>query len=204
MDENRKHSVRIPDKDTYRSTLAHLVDENEFKTLLALRMGCEMGMSRLEIVNARCSDLDRYHQRGLWVEIAKQVRRGYKYVGKKKRVPVFEMRQRELPVNPSLYAIVKSFMRPGQMYLLYREKGDINKPFTPEYLNKMYKGNKVAWATHGSRHFFANCVKDWMREARQVDEGLLSDFLGHKKTQTQQYGSISWDYKRDVIDKVFQ
>lgn len=195
--------IKIPDKETYRTTLTKLVDKNEFKTLIALRMGCEMGMSRLEIVNSRISDLDRYHQRGLWVEIAKKVRRGYKYDGKKKRIPVFEMRQREIPVNPSLYAIIKSFIRENQMYILFREKGNVNNAFSPYYLNKLYKGNNVQWATHGSRHYFANCVKDWMRDARRVDEGLLAELMGHKKTQTQQYGSISWDYKRDVIDKVF-
>ena len=196
--------MRIPDKDAYRSALARLINEKQFKTLLALRMGCEMGMSRLEIVNARISDLDRYHQRGLWIEIAKKVRRGYKYIGKKKRTPIFEMRQREIPVNPNLYAIMQSFIRKDQMYVLYREKGDVNKPFSPAYLNKLYTENNIEWATHGSRHFFANAVKDWMREARQVDEGLLSDFLGHKKSQTQQYGNVSWDYKRDVLDKVFE
>jgi integrase len=199
-----KHPVRIPDKDGYRFTLARLIDEKEFKTLLALRMGCEMGLSRLEIVNERISDLDRFHQRGLWVEIAKKVRRGYKYIGKKKRIPVFEMRQREIPVNSNLYAIMQSFIRKDQVYLLYREKGDVNKPFAPEYLNKLYKDNNVVWATHGSRHFFKNCVMDWMREVRQVDEGLLAELLGHKKSQTQQYGSISWDYKREVLDKVFE
>lgn len=196
--------MRIPDKGSYKSTLTRLIDEKQFKTLLALRMGCEMGMSRLEIVNARISDLDRYHQRGLWIEIAKKVRRGYKYIGKKKRKPIFEMRQREIPVNSNLYALMQSFIRKDQMYVLYREKGDINKPFAPAYLNKLYKKNGVGWATHGSRHFFKNQVMDWMREARQVDEGLLSELLGHKKSQTQQYGSISWDYERDVIDKVFQ
>lgn len=199
-----KHPVIIPDKEGYRTTLARLIDEKEFKTLLALRMGCEMGMSRLEIVNARISNLDRFHQRGLWIEIAKQVRRGYKYVGKKKRIPIFEMRQREIPVNPNLYAIMQSFIRKDQMFILYREKGDVNKHFVPEYLNRMYKNNNVKWATHGSRHFFKNRMMDWMRDARQVDEGLLAELMGHKKSQTQQYGSISWDYKRDVVDKVFQ
>ena len=196
-------TVRIPDKENYKSTLTRLIDKKQFKTLLALRMGCELGLSRLEIVNTRISDLDRYHQRGLWIEIAKKVKRGHKRIGKKK-IPIFEMRQREIPVNPNLYSIMQSFIRKDQMYILYREKGDVNKPFVPAYLNKLYKENDVAWATHGSRHFFANAVKDWMRKARQVDEGLLADLLGHKKTQTQQYGSISWDYKREVIDKVFE
>lgn len=189
-----KRNVMIPDRDEYRTTLTRLIDQKQFKTLLALRMGCELGMTRLEIVSGRISDLDRYHTRGLWVEIAKRVRRGNK----------FEMRQREIPVNPNLYALLQSFLRKDQAYLLYREKGDRNKPFAPAYLNKLYKMNSVSWATHGSRHFFKNSVMDWMRAARQVDEGLLADLLGHKKTMTQSYGSLSWDYKRDVIDQVFR
>lgn len=199
-----KKIVIIPDNDVYRDTLSKLIDAKEFKTLLALRMGCEMGMSRLEIVNARISDLDRFHQRGLWIEVAKQVRRGYKYIGKKKRIPIFEMRKREIPVNSNLYAIMQSFIHKEQIFILFREKGDPNKPFAPGFLNKMYKENNIIWATHGSRHFFANAMMDWMRDVRKVDEGLLAELMGHKKTQTQQYGSLSWDYKLKTIDEVFK
>jgi integrase len=194
----------IPSKEQYKETIKRLIDNNQIKTLIATRMGCEMGLSRLEIANSRISDLDRIHPRGLWIEIAKRVRRGSKRTADGKKKPVFEARSREIPVNSSLYALIKSFLREGQIYILYREKGDVNKPFVPRYINTLYEENNVPWSTHMSRHFFKNMVMDWMRTARQVDEGLLSELLGHKKSQTQDYGSLSWDYKRDVVDKVFE
>jgi integrase len=157
-------------------------------------MGCEMGMTRIEIVNARLSDLDRYHNRGLWVEIAKKVKRGSEY----------KARSREIPMNPSLYGLIKGFASKSPVYILYREKGDIMKPLQTRNLNSLYESALIPWSTHKSRHYFANRVKDHMREKQQVDEGLLADLLGHKKTQTQQYGSLSWDYKLRVIDEVFK
>ena len=42
-----------------------------------------------------------------------------------------------------------------------------------------------------------------MRENRQVDPPLMKELMGHKKTVDEEYGSISWDYKLEVIDKVF-
>lgn len=153
-----------------------------------------MGMSRLEIVNARLSDLDRYHNRGLWVEIAKKVKRGND----------FKARSREIPMNPSLYSLIKGFTSQSPVYVLYREKGDPMKPLTTRNLNSLYEIAEIPWSTHKSRHYFANRLKDYMREKRQVDEGLLADLMGHKKTMTQQYGSLSWDYKIGVIDEVFK
>ena len=41
-----------------------------------------------------------------------------------------------------------------------------------------------------------------MRENQQVDLGLIKELMGHKKTVTEDYGSYSWDYKRNVIDEV--
>lgn len=193
----------IPSNEQYQQIIKQLTDKNLFRTLIAVRMGCEMGMTRLEIVNARLSDLDRYHNRGLWVEIAKKVHRGNKIVDGVKTAQ-FQARSREIPMNSSLYGLVKGFASKSPIYILYREKGDIMKPLTTRNLNSLYEMAKIPWSTHKSRHYFNNRVMDWMRNARQVDEGLLADLMGHKKTQTQQYGSLSWDYKQDVIDKVFQ
>lgn len=184
----------IPSNEQYQQVIKDLTDKNLFRTLIAVRMGCEMGMSRLEIVNARLSDLDRYHNRGLWVEIAKRVYRG----GEQKP------RSREIPMNPSLYGLIKGFTSQSPAYILYREKGDIMKPLQTRNLNSLYESAFIPWSTHKSRHYFSNRIMDWMRNARQVDEGLLADLLGHKKTQTQQYGSLSWDYKLRVIDEVFK
>ena len=118
--------------------------------------------------------------------------------------PSFEMRQREVPVNASLYALLQSYIDKNQVYILKREKGNVNKPFAPRYINTLYELAAITWSNHKSRHFFKNRIKDWMRETRQMDEELIADLLGHKKNQTQKYGSMSWDYKRDTIDKVFQ
>ena len=193
----------IPSNEQYQAVIKDLTDKNLFRTLIAVRLGCEMGMTRLEIVNARLSDLDRYHNRGLWVEIAKKVHRGNKIVDGVKTAQ-FQARSREIPMNTSLYALVKGFASKSPVYLLYREKGDIMKPLQTRNLNSLYTVAEIPWSTHKSRHYFANRMKDYMREKHQVDEGLLADLLGHKKTQTQQYGSLSWDYKQRVIDEVFR
>jgi len=186
----------IPDQEQYQQTLTRLSESDNkkyLKCLVAVRLGCEMGLSRLEIANARVSDIDRFHKRGLWIEIAKKVKRG----------STFEMRKREIPMNPNLYLFIKTYVDSSQHYILKREKGqDWNKPFIPRHINNLYDDCEIPWSTHKSRHYFKNCVADWMRKNKQVDLGLVKELMGHKKTVTEDYGSYSWDYKRDVIDKV--
>jgi len=141
-------------------------------------------------------------KRGLWIEVAKRVRRGKKKVEGKK-VPIFEMRQREIPINSNLYQLLKTYVKSSQKYILHREKGDITKPFIPRYINTLYEANNIPWSTHRSRHFFKAQVWSWMQKNKQVDIGLLKEYLGHKKDTTENYGVYSWDYKREVLDKVF-
>jgi len=43
-----------------------------------------------------------------------------------------------------------------------------------------------------------------MQKNKQVDKGLLQEFLGHQKDTTDDYGEYSWDYKREVLDGVFE
>jgi integrase len=193
----------IPSNEQYQQTIKELTDKNLFRTLIALRMGCEMGMTRLEIVNARLSDLDRYHQRGLWVEIAKKVHRGNKIVDGVKTAQ-FQARSREIPMNHELYALVKGFASKSPYFIVYREKGDIMEPLETRNLNTLYTIANIPWSTHKSRHYFKNRILDWMRTNRQVDFELIADLMGHKKTQTMQYGSLSWDYKLKIIDEVFK
>jgi len=196
--------AKIPDRDEYRQTLTRLIENGNLTTLIAVRMGCEMGVSRLEIVHARVSNIDRFHKRGLWIEKAKRVRRGYKRDKDGVKHPVFEMRQRELPINPNLYQLIMSYIDKNQMYILKRDKGDVNKSFSERYINTLYEQSGISWSSHKSRHFFKDMVWDWMRVNRQIDPGLVKDLLGHKKSQTEDYGSLSWDYKCDVIDQVFK
>ena len=193
----------VPDLETYRNTLTKLVENDEITTLVVVRMGCEMGLSRIEIVNACVSDIDRINKRGLWIEVAKRVRRGRHMVDGKK-VPVFQMRQREVPINGNLYQLLKTYTNNSQKYILQREKGDVMIPFITRYVNTLYDGNGIVWSSHKSRHFFKSQVWSWMQKNRQVDAGLLKEYLGHKKDTTENYGSYSWDYKREVLDKVFE
>jgi hypothetical protein len=43
-----------------------------------------------------------------------------------------------------------------------------------------------------------------MIKNRQPDPGLLKEFMGHEKTTDENYGVNPWDYKLEVLDKVFQ
>lgn len=194
----------IPTREEYRQTVARLIEEKDLDALVAMRLGCELGMSRIEIVNTKISDIDRINKRGLWVEVAKQVRRGFKRGRGGKIKPNFEMRQREIPINTGLYQLLISYMDNSQIYLLKRHKGDKKKAFTPRYINSIYERAEISWSSHRSRHFFKNQLKDWMRKNRQIDDELVKEYLGHKKDTTELYGSLSWDYKCEILDKVFQ
>lgn len=199
---NEKRTL-VPDLEMYHQTLARLTENKQTITLIVVRMGCELGMTRLEIVNAKVSDIDRINKRGLWIEVAKRVRRGRKIVNGKK-VPVFEARQREIPINSNLYQLLTTYTNNNRLFILMREKGSIDKPFSPRYVNTLYEQNNIPWSNHRSRHFFKSQVWSWMQKERQVDPGLLKEYLGHQKSTTENYGTYSWDYKREVLDKVFQ
>jgi len=137
------------------------------------------------------------------VEIAKKVHRGNKIVDGVKTAQ-FQARSREIPVNSSLYGLIKGFASRSPVYILYREKGNFMEPLETRNLNTLYTIAEIPWSTHKSRHYYKNRIIDWMRQNRQVDFELIADLMGHKKTQTMQYGSLSWDYKVHVIDEVFK
>ena len=199
---NEKRSL-VPDHELYRQTLARLIENKEITTLIAVRLGCELGITRLEIVNAKVSDIDRINKRGLWIEVAKRVRRGNKVINGKK-TPVFEARQREIPINSNLYQLLATYTNNSRIYILAREKGSIDEPFTERYINTLYEQNNIPWSNHKSRHYFKSEVWSWMQKNKQVDTGLLKEYLGHQKDTTENYGTYSWDYKREVLDKVFE
>jgi len=197
--EKRK---KIPTREEYRQTVARLTEEKNIDALVALRMTCELGVTRLELANIKNTDLDRINKRGVWIEVAKHIRRRKQ---KTKRKPMMEMRQREIPVNTGLYQLLISYMdTKNQVFILKRHVGDHTKPFTPRNINKIFYDAGIPWSPHKSRHYFKNQVKDWMRKNRVMDDELIKDYLGHKKTTTESYGSLSWDYKLEVIDKVFE
>lgn len=186
---------KIPSRQQYKETCIKLAEEDHLTTLIAVQMGCEMGMTRLECCNARFSNLDRFHDRGLWVEIAKRIRCSNSD-GQK-------MRSREIPIPPNLYMNLKSYILEGQKYILRRKIGDWKKPFSPRYINNLYERHGVFWSSHASRHFFKNCIWDYMRKNKAVDTALVKKLMGHTLNVFESYGSISWDYKREVIDNTF-
>ena len=187
----------IPSKEQYHNTIKRLGEECNMTTLVALRMGCEMGMSRLEIVNSETENLDRFHPRGLYVSIAKKVRRSKE----------FKMRSREIPVNVSLYTLLKTYIDPDLKYILKREntsKSDPMKTYCTDSLNALYNNAHIPWSTHKSRHFFKNCVMAWMRKNRCVDYDLCRHYMGHLPLDVHSgYGTFDWDYMLEVIDKTF-
>jgi len=204
INEVSEKRTYVPDKTVYHTTLQRLIeDDNMMTTLIAIRLGCELGMTRLEIVNAKVNDLDRINRRGLSVEVAKRVRRG---TTKKNgvKIPKFQMRQREIPVNSSLYQLLKAYVRGSGVYILQRERGDDDKPFHVDMINKMYDSAKIPWGTHKSRHYFKSQVWAWMIRNRRPDEAVLKELMGHKKDVHQSYGEYPWDYKLEIVDGTFQ
>lgn len=199
MDGKREY---VPDREMYRQTLTRLMEDDQITTLVAVRLGCELGLTRLEIVNAKVDDIDVTNKRSLNVRVAKRVRRGNKKVDGKK-IPVFKMRTREIPININLYQLLKTYMKGSNIYILHREKGDQKESFIPRYVNYLYDSNDIPWSSHKSRHFFKSQVWSWMMKNHQPDRALLQEFMGHQKDVHDSYGEYAWDYKLEVVDGVF-
>jgi integrase len=189
----------IPSKDQYVQTLSRLATEGKWDCLIAVRLGCEMGLARIDIVNAEVLNINRNHPRSLWVEISKKVRRG----GSKEK-PSMKMRSREIPINPSLYSVLMNYIDKDSKYILKRKKGDITKPFGEQRINDLYKEGNVSWSPHKSRHYFRTELRDYLREHKQMDDELVDSLMGHQpRNASEMYGVIKWEHKQDAVDKAF-
>lgn len=202
MDKMEKRTF-VPDKRTYNDTINKLFENNKITESIAVRLGCELGMSRLEIVNAKVIEIDKIHQQGLDVSVSKRVRRGNKIINGGKRRPNYEMRIREIPINRNFYQILKIYIKQSGIYILQRERGDDNKAFHVDMIDKMYYANEIPWSSHKSRHYFKSQVWSWMMKNRRPDTALLKELMGHKKDTHETYGDYSWDYKLEVLDGTF-
>lgn len=200
---NKKRDY-VPTFDEYKRTLARLVDADAMTELISVRLGCECGMSRLEIVNALKVDIDKVNKRGLWISVAKRIYRGRK---KKtvdgKRIKQMEMRTREVPINIDLYQLLKMYCESSEIYVLHRERGDSSKPFHVDMIDKWYYEQEIPWSSHKSRHFFKGQVWSWMIKERRPDEAVLKEIMGHVKNVHQSYGVYPWEYKLEIVDGVF-
>lgn len=190
--------------DEYRKTIARLVDEDAMTELIAVRLGCECGMPRQEIVNALKIDVDKINKRGLWVGVAKKIYRGKHKTENGKREKKMEMRTREVPININLYQLLKVYTESSDIYILHRERGDPTKPFHVDMIDKWYYERNIPWATHHSRHFFKSQVWAWMIRNRRPDDTCLKEIMGHVKNVHESYGTYPWDYKLEIVDGVFQ
>jgi integrase len=189
----------IPDKTLYKQTVSRLATEGLWDCLLAVRMGCEMGLARIDIVNAEVKNINRNHTRSLWIEISKMVKRG----GSKEK-PIYKMRSRDIPVNPGLYSVLMNYIDKDTKYVLKRKKGEITKPFDVQRINELYEEGKIPWSPHKSRHYFRTELNAWLRTNRMMDSELVDSLMGHRpKGASEMYGVISWEYKQEVVDKVF-
>ncbi len=201
--QNEKNEY-IPDRDTYIQTLDALSQLKDMTPLVIVRLGCEMGLTRLEIVNLKVDDVDVPYSRALNISVAKRVRRGAKMIDGKK-VRQFKMRTRKVPINLSLYQVLKAYITDANsnIYLLHRSKGNYLKPFIPRYINYIYKYHDIKWSPHKSRHYFKSQVWSWMMQNNQPDRALLQEMMGHQKDVHDSYGAYSWDYMCSVVDKTF-
>lgn len=189
----------VPSKEQYLNTLNKLVTNGSTKCYMIVRLGCELGLSRYDIVNLETKNVDLKHQRSLWVEISKRANRGTR------KKPEYKMRSREVPINQNLYAWLVPYLDKTNKYLLKKERTNKNEPYIPYYINIIYKKSGVPWSPHISRHYFRTQVKTWMREHMCMDEELVDSYMGHKPRDARaHYGIIDWDYKVKVIDEAFK
>jgi len=192
--KKKRGKETIPTKEQYRKVINDLTTNKLWDTILVLRMGCEMGLARIDIVNAEVKNLDR-KPRGLYVEVSKKVDRKGK----------MEMRSREIPINPSLYGYIQNYINENQKYILKRQRGNIMIPFKEQKINELYELGNIPWSPHKSRHYFRTQLKNWMRKNRQMDEEVIDSLMGHQPREAREmYGVIDWDYKQEIIDKVFE
>ena len=191
----------MPDKETYQNTINKLATDGKWDCLIAVRMGCELGLARIDIVNAEIKNIDRNHKRSLWIAISKMVRRG----GSQK-APTFKMRSRDMPVNSSLYSLLMNYVDKDTKFILKRKKGSITKPFGVQRINDLYKEENIRWSPHKSRHYFRTQLKRWFREEKgTMDDELVNSLMGHRpKNVSNTYGIIDWGYKQRTIDMVFK
>lgn len=184
-----------PTKDQYQKVLNNI--STDLRSTIVVRMLSECGIAREEVVNLKRTDLDRIHPRGFWVEKAKKIKKGNKYV----------MRSREVPINSSLYPMLKAYLQTHDSnYLINRKRiTDKPKPLTPRAINLLFESNQIEWSPHDCRHFFRSQVRYWMIQNKQIDIQVIKEMMGHVLNVSESYGGDSpFEYKLEIVDSVFR
>lgn len=191
--------------DRLTDKLAETNDNSEkhrfyMRGIVMLRLPSETGIAREEMITIKRSDLDRDYKRGLWIEKAKKI----KVRGKKE----YTMRQRNVPVNRSLYTLLKSYMDTHTSpYIIDRIRDDGHstaQPLTIGSVNDIFTAMEIPWSPHDCRHYFRKAVRTYMMEQKAIDIQTIKEILGHTLTIDEQYGGeTDFDYKLKLVDAVF-
>ena len=63
-----------PTQDQYSKALADM--SGDLRATVIIRLMSEAGIARDELVNLKKDNLNRFHERGLWIEKAKHIKKG--------------------------------------------------------------------------------------------------------------------------------
>lgn len=186
---------QVPSKILYTEILKKLIDMGDIRCVIICRLAAEGSMCRVEIANAHIDQIDSTHKRGLELSIAKRVRGRY---GKQSR-----MRLRCIPLNTSLYEFLQDNLDFEQAYVIPRKQGDFDKAFSTRQFNNIFYKHNLPFTVHQLRHYFKTQVWQWMIKNGRPDIGVIKEIMGHRKTVHESYGRYPWEYKLEIVDKVF-
>jgi integrase len=188
---NSERRKFVPSWGIYKQTLKLIAGDTRLTVIV--RLGCELAMSPLEIACALKSNVDREYPRSLYIETAKKVRR------KGKMVP----RSRLLPINSSLYPILKAYVEShDSRYIIGKKKG--YGPLTVVRVEQLFQENNIPWTPHKGRHFFKRMCKVRLIPKGMYDEGEMRKFMGHvPKESADKYDPPTFDLAMLYVEKVF-
>ncbi|MCD4766364.1 MAG: site-specific integrase [Methanosarcinales archaeon] len=185
----------VPTWEQYKKELSRI--SSDIKGTIIIRLLSECGIAREELACALRINLDLHHTRGLWIEKAKKVKRGSGY----------EMRSREVPVNSSLYPLLKAFLdtSPGPFVINRMRSTNMQLALTPRNINTIFDNHlNIPWSPHDCRHFFRSQVRFWMIREKQIDIQVIKEIMGHTLQVHEKYGGESpFEYKLEIVDSVF-
>lgn len=186
----------IPTRNQYTDTLNDV--SGDLRTTLIIRLMCETGMAREELVNLERDNLDRMHKQGIWIQKAKKIK-----MGSKKE---FVMRSREVPLNTSLYTLLKAYMDTHTSPIIINRAKARGKHIAlePHSINRIFDEKDLIWSPHKSRHFFKAQARRWMIDNRCIDVQVIKEIMGHVLTVAEKYGGESdFDYKLEIVNGIF-
>ena len=187
----------VPTWEQYKTALSRI--SYDIRGTVIVRLLSECGMAREELAYALRSNLDRYHQRGIWIEKAKRVKNGSKNH--------YEMRIREVPVNSSLYPLLKAYLETHTSPFIIDRVRTTHEllPLTSRNINMIFeKQLNIPWSPHDCRHFFRSQVRLWMIKKKQIDIQVIKEIMGHTLQVHEAYGGESpFEYKLEIVDSVF-